>query len=243
MPTLVFRTVIIYILLIIAIRITGKRQIGELQISELVVTFMLSELAVFPITDKSVPLTHSVIPIFILLSFEVIFSFLQTKSPTFRKLFCGGPTTVINKGRLDPVELAKNRLDVEELLGELRQKGVFDISTVEYAILEENGKLSVLSKSAASPVTPSQLGISPDESGISHPVVVDGRVNQTALVAAGITQEALSSALSRLGVSVSEIFLMTVDDSGSASLYISDSDDRLNIRQQANLSFNGGKHP
>ena len=100
MLTVFFRTILIYLILILCLRISGKRQIGELQVSELVVTFMLSELAVFPITDKNIPLLYAVVPIISLLSLEVIFSFLQTKSISIRKLLSGRPVILISKGKL-----------------------------------------------------------------------------------------------------------------------------------------------
>ena len=176
MATVLIRTASIYLILIMAMRLTGKRQIGELQIAELVVTFMLSELAVYPITDKNASLAHAVLPIILLLSLEVIFSFIQTKSRTARKLFSGGPTVIISQGRLCIEELAKNRLDLEELLGELRLKDIFDISEVEYAILEENGKLSVFLKAPKRPATVEELGVIPIDAGISHPIIIDGKI-------------------------------------------------------------------
>lgn len=224
MTTLLIRTIVIYLILVISLRLTGKRQIGEMQLSELVVTFMLSELAVFPITDKNVPLAHAVLPIAVLLSSEVIFSFIQTKSPAFRKFLCGGPSVIIEKGRLKPDVLAKNRLDVEEMLGELRLKGCFDISQVEWAILEENGKMSVLTRADASPFTPEQLDLPVDEHGCAHPVVVDGKANQNGLTAANKTESWLDCFLESKGIPLSHVFLMTVDDLGDVSVYASKGD-------------------
>ncbi len=235
---LFLRTIIIYVILIISIRATGKRQIGELQVAELVVTFMLSELAVYPITDKNVPLSHAVVPIVLLLSLEIIFSFVQTKSLAFRKLFCGGPTVIIKKGELIPKELANNRLDVEEMLGELRLKGVFNLSDVEYAILEENGKLSVLTKAAANPFTPEQLDISVIEHGTSHPVIVDGKRNEKALRASGRSDIWLEKLLKAKKTRETDIFLMTVDDAGDVALYVSSPDDKHQLVRQEFFSSN-----
>ena len=239
MTTLLIRTIVIYLILVISLRLTGKRQIGEMQLSEFVVTFMLSELAVFPITDKNVPLAHAVLPIAVLLSSEVIFSFLQTKSPAFRKFFCGGPSVIIEKGRLRPDVLAKNRLDVEEMLGELRLKGCFDISQVEWAILEENGKLSVLTRTEASPITPEQLHIPTDEHGCSHPVIVDGQVNKNGLSSAGKSEVWLEKFLKKAGVSLPHVFLMTVDDLGDVSVYASSGDPKKNTLSMK--KYSGGK--
>lgn len=215
MVTCLVRTVIMYILLVVAVRLTGKRQIGELQVSELVITYMLSELAVFPITDKNVPLLHSAIPIVLLLSLEVVFSFLQTKSNRFRRLFSGGAVAVISKGRLDCGQLTKNRIDLEELLGELRLKGVFDVADVEYAFLEENGKLSVLRKSSSSPLTPESLELESSENGSSHIIIADGKIRPAGLTESGLDARRFAAYLKKRGLKESEIFLMTADDAGN----------------------------
>ena len=210
-------------------RLSGKRQIGELQITELVVTFMLSEIAVYPITDRTVPLIHAVIPIVSLLSLEVIFTFIQTKSPVFRKLFNGKPTVIISHGKLCPGELANNRLDISELMGELRLNGVFNINDVEYAILEENGKLSVLTKASESPLTPSQLDFPVDEHGLSHPIVVDGTLLPHSLAFVNRNNAWLDNFLSERSVELKNIFLMTIDDAGDIDLFVRDGDDKKNL--------------
>lgn len=218
--TVFFRTIIIYLILIFCLRLSGKRQIGELQVSELVVTFMLSELAVYPITDKSIPLLYAVVPIISLLSLEVIFSFLQIKSLFIRKILSGGPVILIKQGKLSEKELKKNRLDLEEFLGELRQKDVFDIGEVEYAILEENGKLSVMKKSVDSPLTPRQLELKIPENGMCHCVITDGKLNESAISSAGLTEKRIKKVLAAGGHTVEGAFLMTVNDSGGATLYM-----------------------
>jgi len=220
MITVFFRTLIIYLITIIAMRLTGKRQIGELQVTELVVTFILSELAVYPITDNNVPLLHVVIPIISLLSLEVIFTFIQTKSPRFRKLFNGKPTVIISHGKLCPGELANNRVDISELLGELRLKGVFNVNDVEYAVLEENGKLSVLTKASESALTPSQLGFTVKEHGLSHPIVVDGILVPHSLELVNKSHIWFENFLSDHSFTIKNIFLMTLDDCGEADVFV-----------------------
>lgn len=237
MSTVFIRTIAIYFFLVIAMRLTGKRQIGELQVSELVITYMLSELAVFPITDKNSPLSHSIIPIIVLLSLEVIFSFIQTKSRKFRKLFSGGPTVLIEKGKLRAEELAKNRIDMEEFLGELRLKGAFDIADVEYAFLEENGQLSVLPKAAVSPFTPEQLKISVTEKGCPHAVVVDGEINRAALKSASKNEKWLTDFLTKEKLELSRIFIMTVDDSEGITIMLTKAGQPHNIEKQLHFSM------
>ena len=242
MLTTFIRTLIMYFSLIVAVRLTGKRQIGELQVSELVVTFMLSELAVLPITDKSLPLSFAVIPIVLLLSLEVIISFIQTKSIAFRKFFSGGPTVLIEKGKLKAEELAKNRIDLEELLGELRQKGAFNISDVEYAFLEENGKLSVLPKAESAPLTPAQLAFPVVEAGCSHAVIVDGKINDTALSSANMTAKHAEKLLSSEKLTVADVFLMTADDAGNVFIVVKQSPTSCEVARQISIPKKcGGK--
>ena len=222
MITVFIRTIIMYIFLIAAIRLTGKRQIGELQVSELVVTFMLSELAVSPITDSGESILYAVIPIITLLSIEVIFSFLQTKSPAFRKILVGKPVMIIAHGELSLYNLKKNRLDIEELLGELRINGIFDISDVEYALLEENGKLSVLTKASATPITPDVLELTVHEQGFSHVLIADGEFIPHALSAVDLTEDKVLKFLKKQHLNISDVFLLTLNDIGGVTVFRSD---------------------
>lgn len=230
MVTCFVRTLVMYFSLVVAVRLTGKRQIGELQVSELVITYMLSELAVFPITDKNVPLLHAIVPILLLLSLEVIFSFLQTKSGSFRRIFSGSAAVLISHGKIDRAELQKNRIDLDELLGELRLKGAFDIADVEYAFLEENGKLSVQLTAQASPLTPKQLELPVSESGCAHAVIVDGEMSERAIGEVNLNCRCIEKYLDEAGVHLEDVFLMTLDDAHNVTLVIDDGERSLKIR-------------
>ena len=142
----VIRTVIIYLLVVIAIRIMGKRQIGELQPTELVVAIMISDLATLPMSDTAIPLLYGVVPILMLIALEMILSFLCMKSPKIRQAASGRPNYIIHRGKIDQREMKKTRYSLSDLLEELRMLNVFDISTVYSAILETNGKISVLTR-------------------------------------------------------------------------------------------------
>ena len=146
MATVLLRTVIIYFIFTISVRLVGKRQIGELQLSEFVTMLMLSELAINCIQDISFPMSYSLLPMIFLLCSEVIISFLITKSRKMKNLFLGAPNIIIKEGILNQNELAKQRMSINELLSELRLKDIDDISKVDYAIIEPNGKLSVFEK-------------------------------------------------------------------------------------------------
>ena len=212
MVTVLIRATIIYSLLLLALRLTGKRQVGELQISELITTFMISELASSPIQDLSIPLIYSILPITLLLCIEIILSFWATKSKKVKKLFFGNPSIIIEKGVLNQKELSRLRIGVNELLGELRIKDVASIDDVDYAILEQNGKLSVFLKSDKQPISLEDLKIKKASSGISHAIIIDGEINTSNLEYADKSIEWLNKYLQSNRLEIEKILLMTIDD-------------------------------
>lgn len=216
--TCLIRTVIIYFLLILAIRATGKRQIGELEISELVSTFLISEIASLPIGNQEIPFSYAVLPILTIISLEITISFLTTRSAIMKKIFLGSPIILIKRGRLQQKELSKARMSVEELLSELRQNGTPSIGEVDYAILENNGKLSVTPRAKNKPVTVSDLKLNIPETGIAHAIIIDGTVKKEALQGSGLSEEWLKKAIKESKLSLDEIFLMTVDDLGKTNV-------------------------
>lgn len=218
MYTLFFRTIITYILLVSAMRFMGKRQLGELELSELVITMLLSELASIPIADNTIPLTFSLIPIGILISVEVIISYLAIKNRKVKKLIGGSPSIIINKGRLCKNEMAKDRLSLDELMSQLRLKDISDISDVEYAILEENGQISVIPKIHAKTVTLSDLNINKNEKGIIHTVIADGQISDFNLKIIGHNRKWLFNQLKKRKTRLNDVFLFSVDDAGNINL-------------------------
>ena len=146
MVTVLFRTIFIYIMLIIAMRLMGKRQIGELEISDLITTFLISEIATLPITDPEIPFLHSIIPIIILLTLEVVISMLLAKVPILKSILSARPTTLIKDGAILQKAMRDARISFDELFSELRSQSIYDISEVKYAILEQNGKITVVQK-------------------------------------------------------------------------------------------------
>ncbi len=212
MAGIFFRTLFIYLFLMTILRILGKRQIGELEVSELVSTLLLSELAALPIANPEIPILFAIVPIFLILSIEIILTFLKNKSPFLKKLFEPRPLFLIDRGNLMPSALTHARISVEELLGELRLQGVGDIQDVYYAILEESGQLSVLLKKAASPTTPDDLALSPAEKGIGHPLILDGVICEENLTRIGRDKHWLQKELSKRKATQDEVFLCTVND-------------------------------
>ena len=165
---------------------------------------MLSELATVPIFDHSIPLIYVLIPLVILIASEIISSFLITKFPLVKKLLIGNPSYVIKRGKLDVRELSRLRMGLPELLGELRLKDVGDISEVEYAVLEDNGKLSVLKKGDI----------------LSHAIIIDGVINESALLVANKSKKWLTNHIEAQGIPLKKIFLLTVDDNNNINIII-----------------------
>lgn len=212
MLTVLIRTFIIYLSLIAVMRIMGKRQLGELEISDLVTTFLISEIASLPITDTEIPLTHAIIPIVVLLSLEVSISTLLSKFPKIKFVFSARPSTLIKNGNICKKALADSRLSFDELFSQLRQQGYDDISQIEYAILEQNGNITVIQKAKYKPISPDTIGVSVKETGIFHIIIEHGKINKHGLDAIGYTQKKLNKILSSLGYTEKDIYLMMIND-------------------------------
>ncbi len=206
MVSVIFRTAFIYLLLICNMRLTGKRQIGELQLSELVTTILISEVAAAPITNLEIPLLYAVLPITFLIAAEITLSFLATKCRALKKIIEGAPSFLIRQGRLNQKELTRQRISLEELLSNLRQKDIASIQDVNYAILEQNGKLSVLPFDAQT------------QSAFAHAIIIDGHIKTRVLAQTGRDPVWLQERLKAHGVAAENIFLFTVDDNGKEFL-------------------------
>ncbi len=217
MITAFFRTVLLYILIVVGMRLMGKRQIGELEPSELVLTMMISDLASVPMQDFGIPLLAGFIPILTLLALSLFLSQLSLHNLRFRKLMCGSPTILIRNGEIQQSAMRKNRLTLDELLEELREQGYSNLKDIKYAILENSGQLSVFPWTAQQPPTVEQLGLEIQDD-VTLPVVLinDGRVLQKNLTACGRDARWLQKQLQAEKVSSPrEIFLLTLDEQGS----------------------------
>ncbi len=195
-------------------RIMGKRQIGELEVSELIVTFMLSDLATFPISDTEAPLLNAIIPILLLLSLEAMLSYLTMKLPIFKKMIYGKPSILIKEGKLNQKELEHQRIELSELMCAVRQNGIASLEEVYYAILEENGKISVFPRSKSSPVTPEQMNFETSDSGVGLPLIMDRRMIKENMQLRGWSQIRLEKELYSRKLELSDIFLLSVSDDG-----------------------------
>lgn len=219
MITILIRTLIIYVSLIMIMRFMGKRQLGELEISDLVTTLLVSEIASLPLTNTDVPLSHAILPILVLTSLEVILSGAQIKIPLLKNLFSIRPAILVRHGVPDRAVMRSVRISSEELLSQLRQKDVTDPHEVEYAILEPNGQISVIKKAREQPPTLEQLDMNVPERGMMHMVICDGKINTRNLTLAGKDERWLEAYLLTKRIGIGDVFLLLVDDSGKTRLY------------------------
>ena len=160
------RTVILFVLIIISMRILGKRQLGEMEPSEFVIALLISDIAAVPIEDNGTPLMYGVVPMFALISLELLITFGVMKNLRFRVLLCGKPSIVVQNGKIIQKELLRSRITVDELIEELRGKDVTDISKVKYAILETSGELNVILYADHKPATVSDMNIKVEDTGL-----------------------------------------------------------------------------
>ncbi len=214
MPTVFLRTLLLYFTILFAMRLMGKRQLGQMELSELVTVTMLSELASYTIMDSDVPIFYSIVPVAVLVCLEVTISFLTMKSRLASRLFDGTPSLIINDGVLDQKELRSSRLTLGEMVSALRCAGLYSISDCRYFILEPGGKISVVPKRSGQALTPEDLGLSPQDPGIEHALILDGNVIGEGLRRIGKDRTWLWGELSSRGLSEKEVFYMACDDAG-----------------------------
>lgn len=218
MLTSFIRTVILYFFLTVVIRLMGKRQIAQLQPGELVITIMLSEIAAIPMQDNDTPLLNSVIAVLLLASFEIIMSVVSMKSIKARNLLQGNPVVIIRDGVIDQKLIKDLRYTVDDILEALRQKDIFDISTVQYAIAETNGVLSVMKKPNEENVTRKDLNLPAADEGMPCVVVSDGRIIKTDFPLCSMNEQKLKSTIKSKKTSPDDILLMTATKSGKINI-------------------------
>ena len=215
MLTIFVRTALVYVILIATMRLMGKRQLGELELTDLIVTLLISEIATLPIVDQNIQLAYAVIPLLTILSIELALSVLLLKFPALKPLTESRPSILVRNGRIDQKELSRNRISLAELMSEIRQAGYAGVEEISYAIVEQNGKLSVLPRRAAQPPDAQTLGMTPKEPGILHLLIEDGKRNTYNLNYIGLDDAWLDNVLAREKVREEEVFLLGRDDLGS----------------------------
>ncbi|MBR4955266.1 MAG: DUF421 domain-containing protein [Clostridia bacterium] len=205
------RTLILYFVIIFSMRFMGKRQVGEMQPAELVITILISAVASVPMQDIELPLVHGIIPIFTLVSAEVIISTLSLKHPKLRKLISGSPITIIRDGNIDQKAMQTLRITIDDLLEDLRLKDVYDLRTVRLAQMETNGRLSVMINSADLPPSAKDLRIKPSPSEPFNVIISDGQLADTSY-ASPQKSKWLHSVIGTNGAhEIKDVFLLAYD--------------------------------
>jgi len=221
MLTAVIRTMILYLVIVIGIRLMGKRQIGQLEPSEFVLSLLIADLAAVPMQDFGIPIIMGIIPIITLLCLNTILSVLTVKSIRIRALLCSRPSIVVQNGKILSREMVKNRFTVDELMEELRVAGVTDIDSVKYAVLETTGRISVITRRQEQPPTASDFDISVQDIVLPVIVISDGRVLSENMKVRNLSDQWLRQQLSGRKIhDISQVFLMTVDEAGKVYLSV-----------------------
>lgn len=206
-----FRTIVLYLVLILVIRLMGKRQIGQMEPSEFVVTMLVANLASIPMQDGAIPLYSGIVPILTVLGAELLLSFLSMKSIVLRKLLCGKPVILMENGNILQANLRKTNVTLDELTGHLREKGVLDLEEVQYAILETNGNLSVFPYPKHMPASAKDAGIKASSQFIPLTIISDGYLSLDNLQKAGKDLAWVDKVLSQHNATIKTTWLLTVD--------------------------------
>ena len=211
MIVIFMRVIILYILVLIIMRIMGKREIGQLQPFELVISIMIADLASIPMADTGIPITSGIIPILALLILQSIISFFNLKSIRAREIICGKPRILIYRGKIDEKALKKEKFTVNELQERLRGNNMFNMGDVEYAILETSGQISVILKPEKRNLIPNDLKIKPEYEGIPYDLVIDGKVMKNNLEAIGKDYNWLKKETSKFEMKPEDALIITFD--------------------------------
>lgn len=205
------RAIIIYILVLITMRLMGKREIGQLQPFELAISIMIADLASIPMSDVGVPIFNGIIPILGLLIMQMFISFINMRSISIRSIISGKPTILIYRGKIVEKALKKEKITLNELQERLRQNSVFTIGDVEYAILETSGQLTVIQKPEKKMLTPADLNISPEYEGLPYDLILDGKIMSNNLKAIGKDYNWLKKQVEKFKMRPEEALIVTFD--------------------------------
>ncbi len=216
MFVVMFRTIILFSLVFVVVRLMGKRQIAQMQPYEIAILIMISALAAIPMEDLGMPLFNSIIPIIMLFTFQILIAFISQKSEKARSVLCGRPSVVVENGTILENELRNMRMNINELQEMLRVQGYANLSEVEFAIFETNGQLSVVPKSQNRPVTPEDLNLDTSYEGLPYPLIIDGNINYENLNKAGLNEDWLRRELSQFGIKdLKDVLLVSLDTRGN----------------------------
>lgn len=208
------RSIILYIIVLVVMRLMGKREIGQLQPFELAIAIMIADLASVPMSEVGIPIINGIIPIFGLLLMHLIISYINLKSMKMRGLICGKPSILIYRGKINENVMRKERFTINELQERLRANNINDIGDVEYAILETSGQVSVIEKPNKRTTIPEDFNIMPDYEGMSYDLVIDGKVMNENLKKLGKDYNWLKNQVKKFNMNPEEAFLVTINGKG-----------------------------
>ena len=224
MLIIIIRTLILYALVIIVMRIMGKRQIGQLQPFELAIAIMISELAAVPMQNTGIPILNGIVPILTLLFSQIILSFISMKNIRARAFICGRPSILIENGKINQHNLRKEMYTINDLLEQLRIKDIANISDVQFAILETNGQLSVFPKPQKQPPTAADMSVKVDDIRAPIDIIIDGNLMEENLNISNHDKPWVLSQLNSKGISsIEDVFIASIDTQGK--LYIQEKDE------------------
>jgi len=225
MIILFIRTIIIYSLVIFALRIMGKRQVGEMQPSELVVAIMISDLATMPMSDVSIPLVYGIVPIITLVICEIALSFVSLKSEMFRVFISGKPQLLVRNGEIQRKEMLNARVNIDDLMEELRKEGYFSLNDVDTVVLETGGTISVIPSKESAPPTNKDLNINACQQKISYIYIADGKIRHSELKRSGKDIGWIKKELKKEKIANPEdVFVLSED--GEGNVYIQRKDNK-----------------
>ena len=206
-----FRSIVLYIIVLIVMRLMGKREISQMQPFELAISIMIADLASIPMTEIGIPIFNGIIPILGLLLMHLIISVINIKSINLRKVICGKPSILIYRGKIDEKVLKKERFTINELQERLRRNNIFNLADVEYAILETSGEVTVIQKPEKRGTTPEDFQIVPEYEGIPYDLVIDGKVMHENLKQLGKNYQWLEKQLVPFKIKPEEALVVTID--------------------------------
>ena len=209
-----FRSIILYVIVLIVMRLMGKREIGQLQPFELAISIMIADLATIPMTEIGIPIFNGIIPILGLLFMHLIISIANLKSTKAREIICGKPRILIYRGKIDEKALKKERFTINELQEKLRGNGVVNLGDVEYAILETSGDVTVIQKPDKRTTIPADFNIMPEYEGIPYDLIIDGKIMEKNLKAIGKNYIWLEKQVKKFGIKPEEALIVTLDGKG-----------------------------
>ena len=209
-----FRAIFLYIVVLIVMRLMGKREIGQLQPFELAMSIMFADLASIPMTDSGVPISNGIIPILGLLVMHLVISVINLKSLKARQIICGKPRILIYRGKIDETALIKERFTINELEERLRGNNVMNLGDVEYAILETSGQVTVIQKPEKRTTIAEDFNITPEYEGIPYDLVIDGKIMDENLKKIGKNNQWLKNQVEKFGFKPEEALVVTFDGKG-----------------------------